>query len=145
VGLRLRTQLYVTWLRSCSLRAAQARLASTGRATLLSVQTVLSMKCGKIACSQAGGQSGDQPEKTAGEKASQEMEKAVEIIDHAAMLVERSVDIGRARLSKMSSKVGYGSEALTSFLDSLSTQAREAATQPYDRLRISRRPTSARG
>jgi hypothetical protein len=55
------------------------------------------MKYGKMACSQVGGQSGDQPERNAGERASQEMEKAVEIIDHVTMLVERSVDIGRAR------------------------------------------------
>ena len=41
MDLRLRTKLYVIWLISCWLRAVLVRSASTGRATLLSVQTVL--------------------------------------------------------------------------------------------------------
>jgi hypothetical protein len=39
--LRLRTQLYVIWLISCLLRAAQARLGRSSQPTLLSVQTPL--------------------------------------------------------------------------------------------------------
>ena len=40
VDLRLRTQLYVIWLINCWLRATLVRSASTGRATLSSVQTL---------------------------------------------------------------------------------------------------------
>jgi hypothetical protein len=39
--LGLRIQLRAIWLISCLLRVVQVALASTGRATLLSVQTVL--------------------------------------------------------------------------------------------------------
>ena len=41
MDLRLRTQLYVIWLTDCWLHAVLIRLASTGHATLLSVQIVL--------------------------------------------------------------------------------------------------------
>jgi hypothetical protein len=40
VDLHLRTQLYVVWLISCWLRAAEVKLASTSHATLSNVQTL---------------------------------------------------------------------------------------------------------